>query len=567
MNATEAVEPEGLLSLLDAVSIQRGLEFSDLFGLLLTLTILLRLINYHTVKWPPSIMLAFGSFGCTLVVFLLSKVTTGPLSISTAEVRQIFSALPDLILNYMLGFLLFASASEVDMRKLKRLASTVFALSIISTCISAFVTGVLTYLLLFPFADIGIEWCLLYGAIVSPTDPVVIQSILKQDRRLLLDSTRYFVVGESLLNDFMGVILYIVATAIVNNPALKPWSIVGILTEGVLVEGALGVLIGIALAWCAFSMIHSVEDHLLEVAITFALVGNVNLICRLLGASIPLASVSAGLVIGNFCDDVAFSHKAKDLFREMWSLVDEAMNSILFLLIGATDVFYDLGSIGYGNIIFMMVGSVAISLFSRFTSVAIPLSVITVLERVLHFRIRHRGTKYGPRTVGILTWGGMRGGISIALVLAVPDAFADHAVKGYPTAPQLLFFMTFAVVIFAIGVQGLSFAYFVKAMQRVWKDSGEPFTRRDPPNPLPPGTDSIMHMSDESGSVQVSEHHGMFSGLQPLPELPPLHNFFANKRRVRADGGDLRRSFTVPDKLISVQPASDAQSATDPFDD
>jgi monovalent cation:H+ antiporter, CPA1 family len=444
-------------SVSDPAVIFSGLRSGDLLVLLLTLSIVLRIINYHYVKWPSSIMLAFGSIAGTVVVVLASKLSGHYDARAFSEYRNLFMQFPDLVLNYMLGFLLFAAAIEVDLRALRRIATTVFALCFFTTLLSAIIMAVLTYLLMLRVSKIDFWWCLLYGAIVSPTDPVAVISILNEKPGLLPSSTRYFVLGESLLNDAIGVLLYLISSEMVENPDINFLQVIGLFAKGLMVEGALGIVIGVVLAWIAYSTIKSIDEMLLEVAITFVLVGNINLICRLVNASIPLASVAAGLFIGNYGVTYAFSAGAVHTFHEMWKLLDETLNSLLFLLIGAADMFWEPGAIGAPSVVFMVIGTVCISLFARFISVAAPLMFIICAEWLFGVRLRHPSVRYRGGTIAVLTWGGMRGGISIALALAVPDAFAVHAVPGRVTYGQLLFFMTFSLVVFSICVQGLLF--------------------------------------------------------------------------------------------------------------
>jgi monovalent cation:H+ antiporter, CPA1 family len=444
-------------SVSDSAVIFSGLRTGDLLVLLLTLSIVLRIINYHYVKWPSSIMLAFGSIAGTVVVLLASKLSGHYDARAFSEYRNLFMQFPDLVLNYMLGFLLFAAAIEVDLRALRRIATTVFALCFFTTLLSALIMAVLTYLLMLRVSKIDFWWCLLYGAIVSPTDPVAVISILNEKPGLLPSSTRYFVLGESLLNDAIGVLLYLISSEMVENPDINFLQVIGLFAKGLMVEGAFGIAIGVVLAWIAYSTIKSIDEMLLEVAITFVLVGNINLICRLVNASIPLASVAAGLFIGNYGVTYAFSAGAVHTFHEMWKLLDETLNSLLFLLIGAADMFWEPGAIGAPSVVFMVIGTVCISLFARFVSVAAPLMFIIFAEWIFGVRLRHPSVRYRGGTIAVLTWGGMRGGISIALALAVPDAFALHAVPGRVTYGQLLFFMTFSLVVFSICVQGLLF--------------------------------------------------------------------------------------------------------------
>jgi monovalent cation:H+ antiporter, CPA1 family len=439
-----------------------GLRAGDLLVLLLTLSIVLRIINYHYVKWPSSIMLAFGSIAGTVIILCAAKLSGNYDARAFSEYRSLFMQFPDLVLNYMLGFLLFAAAIEVDLRALRRIATTVFALCFFTTLLSAFIMAVLTYFLMLRVSKIDFCWCLLYGAIVSPTDPVAVISILNEKPGLLPASTRYFVLGESLLNDAIGVLLYLISSEMVENPDINFLQVIGLFLKGLMLEGALGIIIGVSLAWIAYSTIKSIDEVLLEVAITFAVVGNINLICRLVNASIPLASVAAGLFVGNYCVTYAFSAGAIHTFQEMWKLLDETLNSLLFLLIGAADMFWEPSAIGAPSVVYMVVGTVCISLFARFVSVAAPLMFIIFAEWLFRVRLRHPSVRYRGGTIAVLTWGGMRGGISIALALAVPDAFALHAIPGRVTYGQLLFFMTFSLVVFSICVQGLLFERVVR---------------------------------------------------------------------------------------------------------
>lgn len=440
-----------------AGSLLGTLKGGDIVMLLVTVTVVLRVINYHYFKWPASIMMAFGSIACTVVLLVLAKVPFLHISESLSDFRLMFMDFPDLVLNYMLGFLLFAAAIEVDLRALGRIKSTIIALSFFTTFISCCIVSALTYLLLLRTAKMDFAWCLLYGAIVSPTDPVAVISILNDKPGLLPSSTRYFVLGESLLNDAVGVVLYLVFSEIVVQPDLKWADVCSLFFKGFVLECAMGILIGIVLAWIAYSAIKSVDESLLEIAITFVLVGNINMICRMWHASIPLASVAAGLVIGNYCTEFAMSETTSDTFNEMWKLLDETLNSVLFLLIGFADLFWEPGEIGWGRTVIIGISTICISLFARLVSVACPLFFIITVEWLTGKRLRHPSVRYRGGTIAVLTWGGMRGGISIALALGVPDAFVRHALPGHMTYGQLIFFMTFALVVFSICVQGMFF--------------------------------------------------------------------------------------------------------------
>ncbi|CAN8068655.1 unnamed protein product [Agarophyton chilense] len=434
--------------------------------ILLSISLFLHVINSHFIGIPSSVAMAFGAILMTVSLLILSHIPMLGVCNVVEAFRSLLKDFPELLLNYMLGFLLFAAAIEVDFRKVERIRSTVVALSVVSTFLSTFIVGTMTYFLMQNIAHMDFAWCLLFGAIVSPTDPVTVMSILAQKPDLLPESTRYFVICESLLNDAMGVVLYGIFKEIVITPDITATGIISVLFENVVKECLMGTIIGVLFAWIAYSAIRTTKEPLLQVLITFVLVGNINMVCRIIHASIPLASVGAGLFIGTYAPKFAMG-EATDTFHKVWQLADETLNSVLFLLIGAADLFWNPQDLGWENVLLLSVSTVCISLFARFLAVVVPLLAIIVLEWAFNLHLRHSTVKYRGGTIAVLTWAGMRGGISIALALGVPDAFAKHAIPGHMTNGQLIFFMTFILVVFSIVVQGMLFEPVVNMINRV----------------------------------------------------------------------------------------------------
>lgn len=451
----------------DETGVFSNVKGSDVVLMLLTLSVFIRVLNAHWSRMPGSVAMALGSIVCTGALLALSAVPQFGVRDALNNFRDFLMDFPDLVLHNMLGFLLFAAAIEVDLRNISRIWSTVLALSIVSTAISTLIISVLTYLLMQPISEMDFSYCLLFGAIVSPTDPVTVISIVNEKPDLLPASTKYFLLGESLLNDAVGVVLYLVFSEFVEKADLRSAEVVRLLVSTVLIECALGIFIGLLLAWLAYSVIKSVDDVLLEVMITFVLVGNINFICRICHASIPLASVFAGLFMGNYGATFAMKEANVEMFKEIWKLADETLNSVLFLMIGAAELFWNPQDLGLFRVLIIIVSIICISVFARAVSVALPLFSIVFIEWVTGQRLRHPAVKYRGGTITVLTWAGMRGGISIALALGVPDAFVKHAVPGHMTNGQLIFFMTFTLVVFSIVVQGLFFEPVVRAITRV----------------------------------------------------------------------------------------------------
>jgi monovalent cation:H+ antiporter, CPA1 family len=520
-----------------------ALKGGDIVMLLVTVTVVLRVINFHYFKVPASIMMAFGSIACTVVLLLAAKLPFLDVAESLSDFRIMFMDFPDLVLNYMLGFLLFAAAIEVDLRALGRIKSTIIALSFFTTFISAFIVSALTYLLLLRTSPMHFAWCLLYGSIVSPTDPVAVISILNEKPGLLPSSTRYFVLGESLLNDAVGVVLYLVFSEIVVQPDMNYLDVCTLFFKGFVLECFTGIVVGIALAWIAYSAIKSVDETLLEIAITFVLVGNINMICKILNASIPLASVAAGLFIGNYCTQFAMSETTVDTFNEMWKLLDETLNSVLFLLIGFADLFWEPQEIGWSRTVIIALSTICISLFARLVSVACPLFFIIFVEWLTGVRMRHPSVRYRGGTIAVLTWGGMRGGISIALALGVPDAFVRHALPGHMTYGQLIFFMTFSLVVFSICVQGMFFEPVVRLINALSYEHfpsgglGTYESRMNLNSELDESEEDVI-LHGDGGEQLGSSHHSWAAGVQEQSGQNIFHNDSGFHSGEAGDGDD-----------------------------
>mmetsp|Transcript_15486 Transcript_15486/g.41586 ORF Transcript_15486/g.41586 Transcript_15486/m.41586 type:complete len:650 (-) Transcript_15486:176-2125(-) len=442
----------------------------------LTGTVTLRCVNYHYVNLAPSVMMALSAIFVSLAVLVLARVfASWRLHTTVLEIQRfLMDGFPEMLVNFVLGFLLFAAAVEVDMRSLARVKTTVIALAVVCTFASAVLVGALTYCLARPVFPISLALALVFGAIVSPTDPVAVASILAGKPDLIPNSTRIFVLGESLFNDAIGIVLYSTLLEFAVHPT-EPWPqrMLGV-AETILQECLGGVIIGLVLAYLAYVLIQSVTEPVLEVTISFVLVGNVQLVCWALGASSPLASVVAGLLIGNHGVAYSFSPEGKTGFHQLWRFVDETLNSLLFFLIGLMTlaipeahhngthsplenvvIFTPPGAgavtLSASKMLFLMVGIVPISLFARAVSVACGLGSILLAEKVLRVPLRHPATKYGPSTVALLTWGGLRGGVSIALTLALVGRHLES------TVGRALFGMTYALVLWSILGQGLSF--------------------------------------------------------------------------------------------------------------
>ncbi|MBP0481535.1 cation:proton antiporter [Sagittula salina] len=396
---------------------------------LIVLAAVFGVINYFVLKLPSAIGI--------LVVALLASM--GLLAIDTlyagftladdlrALVRDIdFS---DALLEGMLGLLLFAGALHVKLSDLRAVWPTVLLMATIGVGLSTAVIG------------FGFHWltgapimvALVFGALISPTDPVAVMGVLKEAN--LRKSLETQVAGESLFNDGVGYVVYLVLVGLAF-PAMSHGSGHG--DESALTGAATlfaqeaigGAALGLLLGWLTFRVMRHIDDYSLEVLMTLALAFGGYELAIWLHVSAPIAAVCAGLLIG----DIGAKHGMSDLTREyvekFWVLVDEILNAVLFMLIGV-EIFavqLDLGMVTTGAV------CIVIALIGRLAAVAVPVAILRPFA------------DFAPGVLPIMTWGGLKGGISVALALALPES----------EWKPLILTVTYVIVVFSIIVQGLT---------------------------------------------------------------------------------------------------------------
>ncbi len=334
----------------------------------------------------------------------------------------------DILMGAMLNFLLFAGAIHINMSDLREQRIPVVVFSTVSVIISTFVVGVLSYYALqMLHFNIPFIQCLVFGALISPTDPIAVLGILKQAG--VPKSLETKVAGESLFNDGVAVVVFVTLLQVAQGKDvdLSFGSITMLLAK----EAIGGLAIGLLLGFVGSVMMKKVDNYKVDVLIPLAIVMGGYLIVHSLHMSGPLAMVAAGLVVGNLGRTRAMSAVSKDYLDKFWELLDEIMNAILFLIIGLELLIIpDLG-------LYWKVGllSIAIVLFARFLSIWIPTKLIPF-----------RDNKFDRKTITILVWGGLRGGVSIALALSIDDYLNKNVFLA----------ITYFIVLFSIIVQGLT---------------------------------------------------------------------------------------------------------------
>ncbi|MGB7288410.1 MAG: sodium:proton antiporter, partial [Salaquimonas sp.] len=380
------------------------LSLFEIAALLLAISAFFGWVNHVVLKLPHTIGLLVMALVTSLVLLLAEKLFPA-LSITNtmqAAIGQIdFYAT---VMEGMLAFLLFAGALHVDFDFLKDQKWAIGVLATIGVCISTTVVGIGFWLLAGLFGiDLPLMWALVFGALISPTDPVAVLSLLKSVN--VPHSLEAKIAGESLFNDGVGVVVFTILVAIAVGSAGEGGHVdAAHVAELFFVEAGGGALLGLFTGWIAYRAMATMDQYSLEILITLGVVAATYAIAIRLHISGPIAVVVAGLLVGNRGARIGMSEETRKHLFEFWELLDEILNSVLFLLIGLEVLILTFDpSFGW-----LAACSIPLVLMARFIAVSLP--VISL-------------SKFLPFTSGaipVLTWGGLRGGISVALVLSLP---------------------------------------------------------------------------------------------------------------------------------------------------
>jgi len=400
----------------------------EIAAILITLAALFSYFNERYVGMPSTIGLMFISLVISLGLIALANVGLDVESRAESVLAEIdFSAL---LLHGMLGFLLFAGALHVNLGDLLQQKWVISSLATAGVLTSTFIVASLTWILLRSLGlDLPFIYCLLFGALISPTDPIAVLGILKSANAPKSLETK--ITGESLFNDGVGVVVFIVLLDIVRGGHEIDAAQVLLFFLQEVVGGA---VFGLATGFLVYWMLKSLDNYPVEILLTMALVIGTYALAETLHLSAPIAVVVAGLLIGNQGRALAMSEKTCEHLDSFWELVDEILNAVLFVLIGLEILVLQF------NLSYLLAGLAAIPLVlaARWVSVGIPISLL---------RLRR---EFSPHVIKIMTWGGLRGGISVALALSLP------------LGPErdVILAVTYTVVVFSILVQGLTISRF-----------------------------------------------------------------------------------------------------------
>lgn len=399
----------------------------DTTAILLTLAAVFGYVNHRVFKLPTSIGILLIGLGLSVLLLLFGGEnlrTSADHFVSQIDFNRT-------VMNGMLSFLLFAGALHVNLEDLRDQKWVVAILASVGLIVSTFLVGSISYFV-FSWAGLAVPylWCLVFGSLISPTDPVAVLGILKKVG--VPKSLETKITGESLFNDGVGVVVYLVLVGLAMGQA---GATVSSVSQLFLVEVGGGLLLGGVLGYLAYWMLKTIDNYQIEVLITLALVTGGYQLASSWHLSGPLAMVVAGLMIGNQGRVMAMSETTRRNLDLFWELIDEVLNALLFLLIGL-EIFILDWSI---PATIAGVSLVAVVLASRMCAVSLPVVIL------------RRSKEFSPGVIRILTWGGLRGGISVALALALPKD--GSLTEG---ARQAILMATYIIVIFSIAVQGLS---------------------------------------------------------------------------------------------------------------
>ncbi|MEZ5173073.1 MAG: sodium:proton antiporter [Bacteroidia bacterium] len=400
------------------------MEFFHILSILIVLSAGFAFINFRFIKLPNSIGLMLVS-----ILFSLLILALGPIEPAFPQwVEKTLQSIDfsDLLLEGMLSFMLFAGAIHIKYEDLKTERLSIILFSTLSVIISTVVVGYATYFLLNYFNfEIKLIEALLFGSLISPTDPIAVLSILK--RAGVSKSLETKIAGESLFNDGVAVVVFLTLYHLAGSNSEPDFKGIASLF---LSEAGGGILLGLLFGYISYKMIAAIDNYQVEVLITLATVMGGYTAAHYIHVSGPLAMVVAGLITGNSSKQLGMSDVTAEYIDKFWELMDEILNAILFVLIGLELLIIDISQ----TLFIISAIMIFITLIVRYFSVWVPSLIIRMKEKI------------DTNTLIILTWGGLRGGISIALALSIqPEMHRNLWVT-----------ITYVIVCFSILVQGMT---------------------------------------------------------------------------------------------------------------
>lgn len=410
------------------------MDILNTMAILLTLASIFAYLNYRFIKLPTTIGIMLISLVLSFLLLVLGKANVFDLS---QQVTNLIKGIDfhTALINGMLSFLLFAGALHVNLNDLSKQKWVILILATVGTVSSTFIIGGMSWVILNALQlEVSFIYCLLFGALISPTDPIAVMGILKTVG--VPKTLEIKISGESLFNDGVAVVIFLVLLGIATGQSEATFSSISVLF---IQEAIGGAIYGLAIGALCFYMLSTVNNYQVEVLLTLALVMGGYALATQLHISGPIAMVVAGLLIGNHGRRFAMSESTREHLDPFWELVDEILNAVLFLLIGM-EILVLIYHVEY---FLAALAIIPVVLLSRFMAVGAPIGVMK------KFR------EFSPGVTRLMTWGGLRGGISVALALSLPQGVER----------EIILAVTYAVVIFSILVQGLTLGSLAQKVQ------------------------------------------------------------------------------------------------------
>ncbi|WP_295802244.1 sodium:proton antiporter [uncultured Microbulbifer sp.] len=422
------------------------------FCLLAAISVFLGFLNQYVLRTQTTIAITAGALALSLLVTGLGKLEIVELRDWAAQLLPLMN-LQDILLKGMLGFLLFAGSLHIDLLMLRNQKLEITLLAIFGTLISTFAVGYMLHAFLgFIGMPVNLVYCLLFGALISPTDPIAVLAIIKSMKAP--EQVSIQVEGESLFNDGFGMVVFAVIYALAfqgTDPSLPA------ISHLFMMEALGGIAMGLAIGGLFHWLICATDDHSLELLLTLVIPTAGFAAANLLGVSGALAMVVAGIIIGNFTREKGFSRVSQHELDNFWTITEEFLNGLLFLLVGLLLITIDFQPIDY----LLIAAAIVIVLLGRTLAVGVP------------FMFLKRFKSYHPYTERILIWGGLRGGLALALAMSIPPGYI---IAGNHDLRHLWGVMTYGVVLFSIVVQGSTIAPLIRRSRAAAYPEGDPAT-------------------------------------------------------------------------------------------
>lgn len=403
-------------------------------SLLIVLAGLFGAFNHLFLRLPSAIGILVVALLASFALLALDLIAPGLEIAATARTVVTGIEFSDALLEGMLGLLLFAGALHVKLGDLKQQWRVIFLMATLGVALSTTIVGV------------GFSWmtgmpliiALVFGALISPTDPVAVLGVLRDANLQKTLETK--IAGESLFNDGVAYVVFLVIVGLAFPSGDHHGDSASAAVTLFFQEAVGGALLGIVLGWLTFRLMRRIDDYSLEVLLTLGLAFGGYSLAVWLHVSAPIMAVCAGLLIGDIGTKHGMSAETRDYVDAFWKLIDEILNAVLFLMIG-----FEVFAIAFdANYLLIGVASIALALFARLAAVAVPVMILKPFR------------DFTSGVVPIMTWGGIKGGISVALALSLPDS----------EWKPLILTATYVVVIFSIVAQGLTIAPLAKRLGR-----------------------------------------------------------------------------------------------------